>query len=299
MPPNVEPKTGLELQQAIKAAAQDETPKMRVIAEFATTEPEAFVRMSARQICARLNTSEPTLIRFCQLFGHGGLADFRIELALALTAQRPGLSFVPAATDRRRVNRDSKRAIARAALPLVAADRSLLIDNGSTAEAFAEHLADSPAKTVMTNGMMVAQNALLPGIHRVMLTGGDVNPETASLGGRMIERALSEMHFDTFIMGADSIHLPSGVSTYSEAEAHITRAMMERAARVICLADHTKFRRPGLHHICALSQMDILVTDVPLADETMENLTAQNVQVIVAAQGLPDAATAQAEGGRT
>lgn len=296
MPQDESPKTGVDLQAALHVAAEKGTPKLRKIAAFATQDPESFARMSAREICAQLDTSEPTLIRFCRQFGHAGLADFRIELVLAMAAQKPGLSFVPHANDRRRVNIDAKQIIAERAIDLVADDRSLLIDNGSTAEAFAGMLERTTQKVVMTNGLKVAQNALECGRHRVMLTGGDILPETGSLRGRLVEDAIKDMHFDTFIMGADSIHPPSGVSTYSEAEAHITRAMLERAMRVIVLADHSKFRRPGLHHICALDRMDILVTDRPLAPEVNERLTDLGVVLVVAQpQWTPGAQTALQE----
>lgn len=276
-------KTGRSLQDAVAAAASDAgAPKLRRLAEFASHDPESFVRMSAREICAFANTSEPTLIRFCRQFGHTGLAEFRIELALAMAAREPGVAFVPQATDRRRVHRAAKQAIARAALALVARDHTLLVDNGSTAEAFALALEGAEAKTILTNGLQVARNALLGGQHRVMLTGGEISPQTGSLSGRMVENSLRDMHFDTFIMGADSIHLPHGISTYSEAEARITSAMLQRAARVIVLADHSKFRRPGLHRICGVQQMHSLVTDRPLPGEIHTQLSEMGVEVIVA-----------------
>lgn len=274
--------TGRALIDAVAGTARDGSPKLRSIAAFAAREPEAFVRMSAREICDRVDTSEPTLIRFCRQFGQAGVAEFRIELALAMAEREPGLSFVPLATDRRRLNRRAKHLIAEAALPLVAGDATLLIDNGSTAEVFAEGLESLPPKVVMTNGLMVAQNAMDGGQHRVMLTGGDIVPQTGSLGGRLVEHSLREMHFDTFIMGADSIHPPHGISTHSEAEAHITRAMLDRAARVIVLADHSKFRRPGLHRICGVQRMHTLVTDRPLDAEVASPLAELGVRVVTA-----------------
>lgn len=64
--------------------------------------------MTAREICARLGTSEPTLIRFCRGFGYTGLADFRIGSALALADQGSGIA--PLAADRRLANQAAKRA---------------------------------------------------------------------------------------------------------------------------------------------------------------------------------------------
>ena len=85
------------------------SPKLRAIAGFALEEPERFIRNTSREICAALGTSEPTLIRFCQLFGYSGLSDFRIDLALALAKHARGAGFVePLAHDRRQVNTAAK-----------------------------------------------------------------------------------------------------------------------------------------------------------------------------------------------
>lgn len=284
MAEQAQPITGRALIDAVAGVAQAGSPVLRRIAGFATTQPDSFVRMSARDICDAVQTSEPTLIRFCRQFGQAGVGEFRIELALAMAEREPGLSFVPLATDRRRLNTEPKTRIAQAALPLVASDATLLIDNGSTAELFARGLRTLPPKVVMTNGLMVAQNALEGGQHRVLLTGGDIAVQSGSLGGRLVEHSLREMHFDTFIMGADSIHPPHGISTHSEAEAHVTRAMLERAARVIVLADHSKFRRPGLHRICGLQRMHTLVTDRALDPLIARAVADLGVQVVVAPQ---------------
>lgn len=115
------------------------TPKLRGIADYVRSEPESFIRLTSREICAALGTSEPTLIRFCKDFGYSGLAEFRIDLALALAgASGSEPRFIePVLQDRRTINLESKRRIARAAAPLIAGDKAILIDNGSTVELLA------------------------------------------------------------------------------------------------------------------------------------------------------------------
>ncbi|SHJ23999.1 transcriptional regulator [Wenxinia saemankumensis] len=258
------------------------SPKLRAIAGFALDEPERFIRNTSREICGVLGTSEPTLIRFCQIFGYSGLSDFRIDLALALArSARPGGFVEPLAGDRRRVNHAAKAAIARAAVPLIAGDRSLLIDNGSTAELFAMRLDEAPPLTVMTSGLMVAQHLLGHGRHSVMLTGGRIRPESLALTGRAAEQLLATMRFDTLVMGADSIDPAQGLSTFLEDEAHQTRAMVEAANRVIVLADRTKFLKSSLHWICALEKVAILVTDLAPGDPLIPRMEEKGVQVVL------------------
>ncbi|MFV0294025.1 MAG: DeoR/GlpR family DNA-binding transcription regulator [Paracoccus sp. (in: a-proteobacteria)] len=284
---DTKPQSGTALWAAIAEARVSMSAKLRAIAGFAADEPAEFIRMTSREICTRLGTSEPTLIRFCRLLGYSGLADFRIELALALADQNNGTTVHPLASDRRLANPDAKRRIAEAALPLLAHDNAVLIDNGSTVEMLAAALGereDIPVLTVMTSGLLVAQQVLRSGRHRVMLTGGVIRSSTGSLSGRLIERSLSGMNFDSFIMGADSIDPEGGLSTYSEDEAHVTRTMAESASRVIVLADHTKFRRARLHRICGLSRIAVLVTDRPPVEEIRIALNQSGVRLVLAAQ---------------
>lgn len=279
--------TGESLWASVLAARTQQAPKLRAIAGFVIDSPAEFIRMTSREICAHLGTSEPTLIRFCQGFGYTGLADFRIELALALAARGSALAVPPQTADRRLANPQGKRRIARAALGLLSEERSLLVDNGSTVEAFSEVLGaqtDRAALTVMTSGLTVAQNVLRPGLHQVLLTGGLIQPGTASLGGRQAEASLSGLYFDSLIMGADSIDTTAGLSTYSEAEAHLTRAMVDAAARVIVLADHSKFRSARLHRICGLSRVSVLVTDQPPPEPHQQALGAAGVRLVIAGE---------------
>lgn len=172
------------------------------------------------------------------------------------------------------------------------AGSAVLIDNGSTAEMLAEQLGDDRPgpMAVMTSGLTVAQNAMRCARHRVMLTGGLIRPETASLTGRLVETSLAGMASDSFVMGADSIDPEVGLSTYAEDEAHITRAMIGAAARVLVVADHTKLRRARLHRICGLGRIAALVTDRAPGAEMTAALEAAGVRLVIA-DPIPTGAT--------
>jgi len=266
---------------------------MRAIGSLCLDETERFIRSTSREICAEIGTSEPTLIRFCRQFGYSGLSDFRIDLALSLARQPRRQGFVePLAVDRRRVNLTSKRRIAEYAVTLLGGDDTLLIDNGSTAEFFATALPSAPSRTIMTTGLIVAQNALAGGDHAVMLTGGRIRPRALSLTGRQVEATVSAMRFDTFIMGADSVDPDLGFSTFREDEAHITCSMVEAASRVIVLADRTKFQKPALHKICGLESIDILVTDLPPDHPALGPIADKGVDIEIVAPEIPSATKA-------
>ncbi|MEJ6391987.1 DeoR/GlpR family DNA-binding transcription regulator [Gymnodinialimonas sp. 2305UL16-5] len=272
-----------DLIAAIASLRGSGTRKMQAIAAAAADDPERFIRDSSKELCARLDASEPTLIRFCQSFGYSGLSDFRIDLALAYARNRRGIGLVePLAQDRRNVNRDAKMLIAQAALPLIAGDQTLLIDNGSTAECFAECLAEAQPLTVMTTSLTVAHILLTQGHHEVMLTGGRVRPNARALSGRLVEVSLAEFRFDTLIMGADSIDPKSGLSTFREDEAQVNRALLAGAERAVALADSTKFGKPSLHRICGFEALSHLVTNLDETDDNLEAIRQTGLQVQIA-----------------
>ncbi|WP_194096356.1 transcriptional regulator [Marivivens aquimaris] len=271
-----------DLMSEIRAELPSLTTKLRAIGDLALSDTERFIRNTSKDICAEIGTSEPTLIRFCRHFGFAGLSDFRIELALSLARQPRGAGFVePLAVDRRRTNLTQKQKIAERAVPLVEGDAAILIDNGSTAEFFAGALGELEPLTIMTTGLVVAQNAMQHRHHTVMLTGGRIRPNALSLTGRLVEDSLKEYRFDTFVMGADSVDAQLGLSTFREDEAAHNRAMVDAAARVIVLADSTKFSKPALHKICDIPCVSTLVTDLPDDDPNVAALRQRGLEVIL------------------
>ena len=60
------------------------------------------------------------------------------------------------------------------------------------------------------------------------------------------------------------------------------RVMIERAASVILVADHTKFEQVAFEHVCALAELDFLVTDAAPAPGFAKALEKAGVTVRVA-----------------
>ncbi|QMU59940.1 MAG: transcriptional regulator [Boseongicola sp.] len=266
----------------LESVLSEGTRKFRGIAASVLNDPEAFIRGSNSETCERLDASEPTLIRFCQAFGYRGTSEFRIDLALAHARDRRGLSAVePLHQDRRLVNVAQKMAIADAAAQRVSSDRHLLIDSGSTAEIFARALCNSPGKTIMTASLMVAQILMDQGQHDVLLTGGRIRSEARSLTGQLIPQSLSEFHFDTFVMGADCADPGSGLSTFDEDEAVVTRALMGSARRVNGLMDQSKFGEARLHKVCKFDALDCLITDLAETSQITSELRQSGANVVL------------------
>ncbi|MDA7963476.1 transcriptional regulator [Ruegeria sp.] len=273
---------------------QDDLPELsralRCVAEFLLANPTQFIRQPLRELSETVGVSEPSLIRFGRRYGFKGLPDLRIAVAMAMAARESGSSaeLEPTIRDKEVVNKRAKRAVAALAARLIADDQSILLDSGSTVQFMADHLREASPKVLMTTGLNLMLALHECPQHQLMLTGGVLRQNSMSLSGRLVETTLEGMSFDTVLLGADRVDPSLGLSTFSEEEAHLNRAMIRASRRVIVLADAGKFGATKLHRICDLSKVDAIVSDASMPEDMRQELRDKNVELHLAQ--VPDAA---------
>ncbi|MDO5612310.1 MAG: transcriptional regulator [Paracoccus sp. (in: a-proteobacteria)] len=281
-PDEITPAGAANLLQRVRAALPGFSRANQQVGQYLIGAPEEFMHLPLNQIAARAGVSEPSVLRFCRGFGFTGVADFRIALAMTL-AQGEGADTAliePALADKAMMNRPRKEAIAAEALRHLGGAQSILLDGGSTMQVFARHLREAPGLIVMTTGLNVAGVLHGAAQHRLMLPGGLLRPESQSLVGELVEHTLARLRFDIVFLGADAIDPDFGLSTYNEAEARQNGQMIDVSARVVVLADSTKFRAPRLHRCCGPDRMDLIVTDDAIPDDIYDKLTDRGVTVV-------------------
>ena len=247
--------------------------------------PGKFMTWSIQEIASAAGVSEPSVVRFCRHFGYKGVPDFRIALAISLaegSASPNRLFLEPTVGDKAFVNRELKLAIAQKALDLVASDRSLVLDSGSTTQLFARELRTHSGRTILTNGLNIVEALWGCTQHTIILPGGTLRFEAKALTGRLLDLSLQNMRFDTVYFGADSIDPLLGLSTFNEAEAHQCVSMMAACQRVVVLVDSTKFRATSLHRFCSIDEIDAIVTDSNVPDDVAAKLREQGVNLLIA-----------------
>ena len=83
-------------------------------------------------------------------------------------------------------------------------------------------------------------------------------------------------------MGVHGMDPVSGFTTPNLMEAEMNRAMVASAARLVVLADHTKWGVVGLSKMAALADASILVSDSGLTAEAREVLAGTVGELIIA-----------------
>jgi DeoR family transcriptional regulator of aga operon len=172
----------------------------------------------------------------------------------------------------------AKRRIAAAAAERVSERTVIGLTGGTTTTEVARALAGRQL-TVVTNALNVgAELAVRPNL-KLVLTGGVARSESYELVGPLADATLTGLHLDIAFVGVDGIAPGAGLTTHHEGEAHTNHMLIERADRVVVVADSSKIGRIAFARICSLDQVDELITDEGTDDDTMAALQQAGVQV--------------------
>ncbi len=176
-------------------------------------------------------------------------------------------------------HRLEKQRIGAAAAERVAAGAAVGLTGGTTTTEVARALAPRGNLTVVTNALNIASElAVRPNV-KLVVTGGVARSESYELVGPLAERSLEELNLDVVFIGVDGIDPEAGLTTHHEIEAHTNRALIDRARRVVIVADSSKLGRVGFARICDLGRVDELITDAGADRRALDALGEIGVQV--------------------
>lgn len=154
-----------------------------------------------------------------------------------------------------------KSRIGEAAAATIADGDAVFLDSSSTALAIAQHLREHHDLTIITNSLTVASDMLaVPGV-TVVMPGGRLRRDTASLVGPDGLTTLRKYNIQKGFFGAHGLNLPEGLTDVSEAEAEFKRPIVALCRRTIGVLDATKWGRVGLASFAAPDEINCVITD--------------------------------------
>ena len=176
-----------------------------------------------------------------------------------------------------------RRRLAECAATLVEPGDVIMIDAGSTTTHFARRLAANGTKlTVFTNSVGVATALGSNAEIRVVLCPGDYDPHEGGVCGAETQIFLNRFHADKCFIGASGL-TDEGPSDANTDAAWVKRLMIKRSKRVVLLADVTKFGIRAVDRICALEELDDIVSDARPDRQLARALTRAGVSLHLAA----------------
>lgn len=175
---------------------------------------------------------------------------------------------------------DEKMRIGKKAASLVNNGETVILGGGSSVAEVAKNLTERPIQ-VVTNSVPVAQVFWESKQVEVTLTGGYLYPRLGVQLGPICERMLHSVSADILIMGIMGV-TKAGLSDSNSLIVESIRAMIQCARRVVIVADRSKFGRDAMIHVADLKDVDQIVTDNGLDQDTHQMLKDNGVDCILA-----------------
>ena len=242
-------------------------------------------------ILKRLNhTGRASVIDLSQEFGVSEVTirtDLQILSNQSLIVRTHGgavpASRVPTLSlDARRLQQPlEKDRIGAAAAGLVENGEAIFLDTSSTSLALARHLDNHRDITVLTNSLALAQVMLeMPSI-TVVMAGGVLQRDTASLIGSEELELLCRFNIQKGFFGAHGLTEREGLTDVSAAEAEVKQTVIKMCRQVIAILDATKWGRVGLASFANLEDLNYIVTDCEAPENQVEITRNLGINIIM------------------
>jgi len=262
--------------------AAGRTPKDRV-AHPVDRRHRILARVAAEQtihvaeLARELRVSEMTIRRDIRRLERDGFLRQTYGGATAHVTRSFDISFNARALQHAR----EKRLIGMRTTELLDGARVVFLGIGTTAEQFARYLPPHPEMTVVTASLPIASLLGTRPVRTVSI-GGSVLRDELSCNGPAAIRDLERYRFDLAVIGAAGLSALWGITELTDEEAEVQCSAIERADRLILMADGSKIGTATNAVVAGAERIDTLVTDASADAAELDRLRALGVEVVFA-----------------
>lgn len=178
-------------------------------------------------------------------------------------------------------NREEKLRIAAYAAGLVGHGESIMLDTGSTTAYVAQNLTTHRNLLAVTNSLEAARSLASKNGNRVYMAGGEIRADDGATFGAAANSFASRFQVDTAFLSITAINERDALMVAELWEAEFSRVVIGQAARVIVVADHSKFGRRALIKVCDFAAIHMLITSAPPPPAVADSLRAAGTEVVV------------------
>jgi DeoR/GlpR family transcriptional regulator of sugar metabolism len=232
-------------------------------------------RVSVGDLSQAFGVSEVTIRTDLQLLAEQGLLVRTHGGAIPAGRLSPELSLAL----RRQQQPLAKDHIGEAGAALIQDGDAVYLDTSSTALAIARHLASHRHVTVLTNSIAIIQELIDHPHLAVVVPGGRLRRETASLIGVDGLDYVRRLNIQKGFFGAHGITVDEGLTDVSVDEADVKRVLVSLCRHVVAVLDATKWGRVGVASFASLDQIDAIITDQSAPPDLVAQVQAAGVDV--------------------
>jgi DeoR/GlpR family transcriptional regulator of sugar metabolism len=183
--------------------------------------------------------------------------------------------------ERSRQNTDKKRRIGACAARMVGSGQTIIVDAGSTTIELINALPpDFDELKIVTHGLNIAMAAARLPYAEVVVPGGIVRPLTLAIVGPQVLSFLDMINADCVFLATNGFSPDYGLTTANMLEVEVKRMIVQRAEKVVLLADSSKFGKRQSLTVIPMDSVDTLVTDQAFGDSDARSLHQIGVEVI-------------------
>jgi DeoR family transcriptional regulator of aga operon/DeoR family fructose operon transcriptional repressor len=188
-----------------------------------------------------------------------------------------------ALSQREQANNPQKQAIGKLAADFVEDEDIIYIDSGTTTMELTKCLGAKRNLTVITNALLIAQEALISNRDcRVIMLGGELRRNELATSGASTMAELSNLYMTKAFLSAGGISLKSGITDYDLHEAESRRLVPQRAQKIFMLVDYSKFGITTMNYIMPIEEISVLITDWNVPESVLEPYRSKGVEIFAA-----------------
>ena len=186
----------------------------------------------------------------------------------------------PLYSERAREHIAEKSEIAKKAHGLIEQGSTVFMDAGTTVTELAKMLANDKLFVITTAPNIALECIKRPDVS-VFMTGGRLSSGNLSLSGINAVGFLDQINIDIAFMAASGATLKNGFTSGNYDESQIKKRVIEKAAKVVMLADSSKYAKSLPFTFASLSDINTLITDDKMDQGFTDELRKHGVEVMI------------------
>jgi DeoR/GlpR family transcriptional regulator of sugar metabolism len=229
-------------------------------------------RIEVAKLAEIINVSQVTIRKDLDLLEEKGLLHREHGYAVRISSDdiKSRLAF----------KYEIKHKIAILAAKLVSNGETVMIESGSTCALLAEELATNKRDvTIITNSAFIASYIRECPYAKVVLLGGDYQPESQVVVGPVTRKCVESFYVNMLFVGTDGFTEKAGFTGKNHMRTETVKAMAENANKVIVLTESSKFFQQGVVAQFKASEVAVLVTDNKIPENIETLLINNNIDV--------------------
>ncbi len=160
------------------------------------------------------------------------------------------------------------------------------IDSGSTTLEIVRNLPNIPL-TIVTHSLAAANVVAQNKRYSLIVLGGVLQHEANCLCGPQAIAALQTLYINKLFLSTSGLVAPDGLSCNNLADAEVKQALISSSRQTILCMDSSKVGRAYLARFATLNDIDTLITDNGISDESREAIERQQIRIITVPTEVP------------